>query len=310
MVVARVLASPTYQHPPGPVHRRPWGILNNPAVAAEIASLDAQRDCQRIVYLLASHEFPFDLYRSLELALFHTYGARRVALLLDATKEFERRGQRRYDDTNILIGQFIEAGWDNERGSEAIKRMNAIHSRFNIPNEDFLFVLWTFIDFPIDWMQRYGWRRFTAHEERAWFNYWHRIGVLMGLENIPNTRADFDRFVDAYEAEHMVPTDACRRVVDATIDIMRAWFPAPVRPLVMVAVRSLARPRLLAAAGYTRAPAFVRSLIDLALRTRGVVKRVFPLEGYAKPNGADGYRSYPDGAPALADVGPGRATAD
>lgn len=96
------------------------GLFHNPAVSREIAGLDAQRDVQRIVHLLSVYEFSWDFARALELALFYTYGSASVSRLLDRTGEFERYGQKRYDDTAILIGHFIESGWEGRvRASRA-----------------------------------------------------------------------------------------------------------------------------------------------------------------------------------------------
>src|SRR6218665_1243887 len=81
----------------GPGHKRYLGLWRNPAVRQEIQSLDAQKDCQRIVYLLTACEFPADMQRSTELALFHTYGSKTVSALLDRTKQFSKHGQKRYD---------------------------------------------------------------------------------------------------------------------------------------------------------------------------------------------------------------------
>ena len=86
------------------VYRKRFLLLRNPAIRAEIASLDADLDCQRIVHLLACYEFPFDITRSLELALFHTYGSVSVSRLLDRTGEFCKFGQKRYDDTRTRAG--------------------------------------------------------------------------------------------------------------------------------------------------------------------------------------------------------------
>ncbi len=294
----------TPMHPAGPTYRRPWGFRHHPGIRAEIEGLDARTDCARIVYLLSTHEFPFDVVRALELALFHTFGARRVAALLHQTGEFERRGQRRYDDTDILIGRFIEAGFDSPRGRAAIDRINAIHGRFRIANDDFLFVLWTFIDFPIDWTHRFGWRRFTPHEALAWFHFWREVGVRMGIRDIPATKPTFDAFVERYETEQMVPSAAARAVVDATLGVVKSWLPRPLRPAVEPVARALLRPRLLAAAGYPPAAPWVQIPIWAALRVRAAIKRILPLERYAKPAGADGYRSYPSDVPAIEEVGP------
>jgi hypothetical protein len=45
---------------------------------------------------------------------------------------------RRYDDTDLIVSEIIENGYDSERGTRAIARMNAIHGLFRIANEDFL----------------------------------------------------------------------------------------------------------------------------------------------------------------------------
>ena len=132
-----------------PVYKKLFGLLHDPRVAEEIAALDAHKDAQRIAHLLGVYEFSWDFSRALELALFYTYGSVPVSQLLARTAEFEKYGQKRYDDTAILIGHFVESGWDGEFGRKALERMNKTHGQYTIPNDDFLFVLWTFIDFPM-----------------------------------------------------------------------------------------------------------------------------------------------------------------
>ena len=79
---------------------------------AEIEALDPVVDHQRIVYLDACYEFPWDLTRSLELALFRTYAVPSVSRLLARTGEFTERAQKRYDDTELLIRNFVDWGYD------------------------------------------------------------------------------------------------------------------------------------------------------------------------------------------------------
>src|SRR5712671_3998361 len=54
----------------------------------EILALDPERDAQRIVRIDTLYEFPFDTTRSLEFALFRTFGSPAVSRLLDETQEF------------------------------------------------------------------------------------------------------------------------------------------------------------------------------------------------------------------------------
>lgn len=288
----------------GPVYRRPWGVLHHRGIRQEISQLDAQRDCQRIVHLLSCYEFPFDMTRALEVALFHTYGSQSVARLLDRTGQFQNHGQKRYDDTNVLIALFMEAGWDGAEGARALARMNSLHGHFRIPNDDFLFVLWTFIDFPIQWMCDFGWRAFTPHEEAAWFHYWCGIGQRMGLADIPRTKAAFDAFVDRYEEREMQPNDASARVARATVAVMQNWLPKPLRFAVLPAAACLVRPRLRVAARIDDPSRWLTALLRGTLKLRAGVKRWFSIERYPMLLANKHLRSYPLGRPPVERVGP------
>jgi hypothetical protein len=285
-------------------HRRRFWQAHAPSVREEIASLDAVRDCQRIVHLLYAHEFPFDLLRSTELALFHTYGSRTVSGLLDRTAEFANRGQKRYDDTRLLIGQFMECGWDGELGKRSIAQMNHIHSFFSIRNEDYLFVLWTFIEFPVKWMADFAWRGFTPHEEAAWFHYWCEIGRRMGMTDIPPDKAAFDAFVAAYETREFVYDPANQRVADSTMRVMAAWLPWPLRGLVRWSVLSLVPERLHPAIGHTAPPRWFAALVRGALRLRGRLHRRWPLERAPKLLGDHVNRTYPGNSYDVESLGP------
>ncbi|CAM3272004.1 DUF2236 domain-containing protein [Corallococcus sp. ZKHCc1 1396] len=295
---------------PGRTYRKPFWRPRLPEVRREIASLDARRDCQRIVHLLTNYEFPFDIQRATEIALFHTYGSRSVSTLLDRTGEFRKRGQKRYDDTRLLIAQFMECGWDVEAGRRSLEQMNHIHSFFRIPNEDFLFVLWTFIEFPIQWMDDFGWRPFTAHERDAWFHFWYEIGRRMGLKDIPADRAAFDAYVRDYEAREFVPNEASHRVAQATVDILAGWVPRPLRALVPPISMGLVPPRLLPAIQFAAPPAWVAGLTRTALKVRKHVKRYVSLERYPSPIEGSLNRTYPGNAYRIEDLGPEYAHRD
>ncbi len=289
---------------PARTYRKPFGCLHHRGIRDEIARLDAQADCQRIVHLLACYEFPFDLQRSLELALFHTYGSVRVSRLLARTGEFTRRGQKRYDDTRILITHFLESGWTEGPGRRALERMNAIHGHFAIDNDDFLFVLATFVNFPIDWMRDYGWRPFTPHEARAWFAFFQEIGRRMGLRGIPETKGDLDRFVEDYERRHLVYAPANREIADATIRVMENWLPRGFRRLVRPAVCALIGDRLLGAFGYSRPPRWFCTAVTSTLKLRRLPKRVIQLERYPTLIATARNRTYPGNRYAIEDIGP------
>lgn len=51
---------------------------------AEIASLDPQKDCERIAFLLTYQLFPHTIEKSLEYALFKTYAVPSISRILAA----------------------------------------------------------------------------------------------------------------------------------------------------------------------------------------------------------------------------------
>lgn len=277
------------------VYKRKWGVFHNPDVRREIAALDAQHDAQRIVHLMGNYEFSWDIDRALEVALFYTYGSEPVSKLLDRTHEFEKHGQKRYDDTALLIGYFIESGWDGDVGRRAIERMNQTHAHYRIHNDEFLFVLWSFIEFPIRWTDRHGRRSMTPHEKQAWFNFWFEIGRRMSLADIPETKAEFDAFIKRYEDKNFVYADSSARVSDATVRIMENWLPAFMRPAVKPIVACLMPVQFLDAVGYKRPPEWRRRAVEAALRGVGFFNRFFAFGNYPSETVKRRQRTYPSG---------------
>ena len=276
-------------------YKKKLGLFSDSAVRKEIAILDAKKDAQRIAHLLWVYEFPWEFQRALEVALYYTYGSDSVSRLLDRTGEMSKAGQKRYDDTAILIGLFIESGWDGDFGRRAIDRMNKTHGNYTIPNDDYLFVLWTFIEFPIWWTDNFGNRPMSDHEKLAWFSFWIGVGEQMNLKSIPQTKAEFDSFVRKYEDVHFVYNEASRRVSDATVNIMENWFPTFIRPLIKVNVRALMPQKFLDAVGYKPAPPAVKAMTFATLSAIGKVAKTFPFMGYPALMKNRKERTYPTG---------------
>ena len=73
------------------------------AILEEIKKLDPVTQHERIVFLSTCFDFPFDTTRALEFALFRTFAVPGISGLLDHTGEFQKRAQRRYDDTDLIV---------------------------------------------------------------------------------------------------------------------------------------------------------------------------------------------------------------
>src|SRR5215468_9794624 len=182
------------------------------AVLHAIERLDPEKDHQRIIFLSTCYDFPFDTTRALEFALFRTFCVPSISALLDRTGEFSKRSQKRYDDTDIIVSELLEWGYDSERGKRALRRLNQLHGRFAIANEDFLYVLSTFIYEPIRWMERFGRRPMCDTERLAMFYFWREVGRCMNIKDLPNNYETFERFNCEYEQKHYQYTEASQRV--------------------------------------------------------------------------------------------------
>ena len=130
----------------------------------QISTLDPQKDYEEITRIVGTYEYPWLLKKSLEFALFRTYAVPHTSRILVASGQFNRHGQKRYDDTTLMLSGIVENGIESEHGRIVIQRMNELHGRWNLKNDDMLYVLSTFIFEPIRWHEQYGWRKPAAGE--------------------------------------------------------------------------------------------------------------------------------------------------
>jgi hypothetical protein len=266
-----------------------------PTVLEQVRQLDPVADHQRIVLLSTRCDFPFDTTRALEFALYRTFCVPAIASLLDRTGEFTRRPQRRYDDTDLLVSEVLEWGYDSDRGRAALERINRLHAPYPIRNDLYLYVLSTFIFEPIRWNARFGWRPLCREERLALFHFWRAVGARMHIRDIPDDYDAFERFNVAYERDHFRPTPAATRVGSATRDMMLGWFPRWLRPVARTALYALMDEPMRQAFGFPRPNALARGLVLLALRLRAKVLQYLPARRGPHLRTADVHVSYPAG---------------
>ncbi len=262
---------------------------------AELRTLHPERDAERIVFIDASLEFPWDTQRSLELAFYRTYAVPSIAELLASTGEFTERAQKRYDDTQLLISAFCELGYDAGIGKRALARMNRIHGRFAIANEDFLYVLSTMVFEPIRWNARFGWRPLLEVERLATFHFWREVGRRMAIRDIPSDYDDFERFNVEFERDRFGRTEAGMRVAVATRDMFLDWFPGLPKRVGRPLVHALLDEPLLDALGFPHPPAVLRRTVEAGVRARSLAVRALPPRRKPRLRTEERHRSYPGG---------------
>lgn len=248
-------------------------------------------------------DFPWDMTRALEFALFRTFASPRIGGLLFATGEFLARAQKRYDDTDLLLSEILENGYTSERGSRALARMNEIHGRFKIRNEDFLYVLSTFVLEPFRWLDRFGWRALTLEERDIWFRFWMNVGDRMGIVDLPADAAALGRYSTGYEREHFRHTPANEAVARGVIELFASWYPAPARPLVRAAIPALLDESMCTALGIAVPSERRRNAVYAALRFKARLVRSMPRRRHPVLRCAIPREDYPAGY-TIEKVGP------
>ena len=270
--------------------------MSHGAILAEITSLDPERDHQRISYLTSLQEFPWDTIRSLELALFRAFAVAKGTPLLAGTGEFLERTQKRYDDTVLILAEILEHGYDSERGRRALRRMNQMHGRHPIPNDEFIYVLSTFVFEPIRWNERFGWRPLLEQEKLAAYYYWRELGRRMGIRNIPESYEALERYYDEYARENYKFAAENRQLAVATRDLLLSWYlPRFLWPLGRPFVHEMMVDALLDAVGLPRPHWAIRRLTEAAVRLRGLIVRRLPARRQPRLITRQRHATYPRG---------------
>ena len=283
------------------------------SVLNQIKQLHPEREDERIAFLSSAYDFPFDTQRAYELALVRTFCVPRSSHLLVATKELTERTQKRYDDTVILISTIGLHGYSSEQGTRAIRRMNQLHGRYRIPNDEYLYVLSTFVFEPIRWNARFGWRPLHKHERLAGFYFWREVGRRMGLYNLPESYEAFEAYNMAYEREHFAYSPNNQLLGNATLELFSSWvlpdmLPERIRrPLADIgkdAVSSLMDAPMRHALGLPTPRPWVEKAVFKLLRYRAYAQYVLPPR--RTPYTLPPTRTYPEGVD-LETVGPAPA---
>jgi len=277
--------------------------MANNKILQKIESLHPEKDAWEIVRLTVFYEFPWDFNRALEVALYKTFAVPSIAKILHNTKQFENHSQKRYDDTDLILSEIIENGLQG-RGLQAIERLNFIHSNYKITNEDYLYVLSTFIFDTGNWINKYGYRKLSSHEELAGFYVWKQIGEQMNIKNIPTTITAFKKYHDDFEKEYFVYSNANVKVAQATEDLMLSWYmPKFMFNAARPFLHAVMEPHVLKAFNFREPGESMRELATKTLRARSFAESLVPRTKPYIRSRDHKHKFYPNGY-TMNDLGP------
>ncbi len=244
----------------------------------ELAAVDPAEEPRTYALELSTKEFVWGTTQALSFALFRTYAVPSIGELLYETAQFTDEVQKRYDDTALLLSAPVEHGFDpGGQGHAAIRRINQMHGRYDISNDDMLYVLATFVVCPPRWINAYEWRSLTQREIDGLTNYYRTLGKYMGIKDIPETFAEFETLMDTYERENFAFREGSRAVADSTLELLTTFMPYKLLPasLVKRLARALMDEPLLDAFGYPHPTRAERVLVAAGLKARGLAIRYF-----------------------------------
>lgn len=274
----------------------PAGLLPRDHWQRRVAELDPREDWAEIYAITIEHEFPWDMEQSLSLALFRTFAVPAIGELLRSTGEFTEHGQKRYDDTAVVlqeVGDFVGGETDDRTG---LRRLNQMHGSYDIPADQMLYVLTTFVVVPMRWIDRFGYRPLSPAERLAALTYWQHVGRLMGIRDIPPDLAGFEAYFDDYERDRFGFSTGGREVADATIDVFASWYPAPLRPVLRLATLSMMDVPLRQALHFPDPPAWLDAVVHTGLRARARLIAALPARRQRRrPTDTSRLKGYPNG---------------
>jgi hypothetical protein len=206
------------------------------ALKRRIAAFDPEEDHEEVARLTLEVLYgdPIGVHAALLIGFSRQVAVPSIARVIYRGGGGETLGDiaRRIDDTLALFGAFLKWGPSSPKGQAAIARMERIHSRFPITDEQKRYTLATLIFEPDRIGQHLGIDQFTAGQREAIWRFWRSVAEQMPLGSLPAMPEELRRWMLNYEREHWRYTNDGRRVVERFFeDWTTRWFPRPARGL-------------------------------------------------------------------------------
>lgn len=242
---------------------------------SSISNPETVEEAHKISVKFMFQDFPFLASKALEFGLFKTYGIPSISVILYGTGELTQETNKRFDDTDIMIREFMEHNPNSKRSQASVERMNFIHKQYTISNRDYLYVLSIFIVEPIEWTRKFGYRCVDLKEKIALHKRWKDIGEQMGIKNIPKTYDETLEYARAYENKYMKYNVTNEKLAHATMDLLLSKAPLKClhRTLLHPIIHALCPPLLRNAMGFPEVSPIFQSLIESVLHLHAFLVR-------------------------------------
>ncbi|EPS37124.1 hypothetical protein H072_9270 [Dactylellina haptotyla CBS 200.50] len=232
---------------------------------------------ETIISNIGTWDFPRVTRLSLQFALFRTYGIPTISSILWKTRQFAERptAHRRYVDTSVLIVELMAFPLDSPRAKLAIERINYLHNRHksSISNDDLLYTLALFMCQPAVFIDKYEWRKLHPIEKMGLHRFWSQVGVMMGIQGIPDSFERTYEWANQYEIKYMKPAETNAKVAVATMDILLYFIPGFLHPSVTPIIHAVCDSRLRASFIWPDPPSHLEPIVNAVFGIRAFITR-------------------------------------
>lgn len=136
---------------------------------------------------LVEYEFPTTFSLATMFALFKANAIPSIAKVLGKTGQFcgPRFTDRGIADTSCLLLEAVLTPPGESRCHDAMARINFLHKRPDITNDEMLYTLYLFACEPSQWVKRYEWRQLTTTEVCVLGVIWKTFGDVFNISYEP-----------------------------------------------------------------------------------------------------------------------------
>jgi hypothetical protein len=180
-----------------------------------------------------------------------TFCSPRMSRILYSTGEIEQRIAKRVVDTTLLASAVMLEGFGSAAGAEAGRRVHAMHSHYDIHEDDFVATAAEEALASLELAEKFGWRSVTDKEREALRLYYSRQARVFGSRkplpaSIPLTKRFFSNYID--EQARFEPQN--ERLANVLIDWFCGLVPAPMRGIYRTFLLGNLDPRITRACGF------------------------------------------------------------
>lgn len=219
---------------------------------------------------LVQHDMSAEAFTGFQLAFLRPFAVPRMADVLTASGSVNRDAERRAYTTGLMIYEVIDGRLESPRARRVISQINRAHAGFTIREDDFAYVLDSFIVVPTRYMDRMGWRQTTDIEREATWRFYCRLAELMNITSPPDSFEHAVERFDAYEARHVRPSANTYELGAQTIAVLQNRLPTVLRRLgPRLFSTQLGDPPVGKALGLPSAPAILTRVVRVASAVRG-----------------------------------------